>query len=82
MQALEAQIGMLKEEKEKMNNMIHGLRGCVDQTSIVLERSQARFVRLHDQLTDTRHSLTTSQLYLQSPSSGIYIIIFVLFLLS
>ena len=62
MQALESQLATLRSEKDTYANIVYGLRGCVDQTSLVLGRSKARFTRLHDQLSDTRMSLTTSQL--------------------
>ncbi len=60
--SLETQLQTLQAEKEALANLLHGLRGTVDQTSLVLERSRARFVRLHDQLSVTRDSLSFSQL--------------------
>lgn len=84
MHALEAQVTSLKSEKESLSHLIYGLRGCVDQTSLVMERSQARFVRLHDQLSSTRDSLSTSQLYLNPPPGESFLInfsiVFILFL--
>lgn len=59
---MEQQLSVLQGEKDSYAKVMHGLRGCVDQTSLVLERSKARFSRLHDQLSVTRESLTYSQL--------------------
>lgn len=59
---LEGRINELATEKERLVGVLHGLRGSVDQTAIVLERSHSRFTRLHDQLSATKNSLNNALL--------------------